>query len=142
MMPEGATRIHSHGYVQQKVNGRWEYEHRLVAARSLGRPLKPGEVVQHRNRNREDNRPENLVVHESISAHNAKEHAARRLVCDQCGRIFVTAAGYSQTKNGRHYPRRFCSRSCFVESLRGKPFSGIPGHRKGGIAREDERDAA
>ena len=132
MMPEGATRIHSDGYVQRKVNGRWEYEHRLVAVRTLGRPLKRGEVVHHRNRRRTDNRPENLVVHASTSAHNANEHAARELVCEQCGEVFTTAAGYFRVKNGKRYPRRFCRRSCFVESPRGKPFSGTPGHPKGG----------
>ncbi len=132
MMPEGATRIHSSGYIQRKLNGRWEYEHRLIASRTLGRPLMPGEVVHHRNRNRADNRPENLVVHENNAVHHATEHAARRLICEQCRESFRTKTYFIKLKNGKRYPRRFCSRPCFVESLRGKPFSGTPGHPKGG----------
>ena len=49
-----------HGYVQ---------EHRLIAAGTIGRLLRPGEVVHHINGNPADNSPENLMVLSSQSEH-------------------------------------------------------------------------
>ena len=40
----------------------YAYEHRLVAEAALGRPLAPGEVVHHRDHDKQNNHPDNLEV--------------------------------------------------------------------------------
>jgi len=55
------------GYGKFKDSG--EYVHREIAARTLNRPLKAGEVVHHKNGNKKDNRPSNLQVLPSQAAH-------------------------------------------------------------------------
>lgn len=49
------------------------FEHRFVMSEYLGRPLKPEEVVHHKNSNRLDNRIQNLELCVNQSAHMKME---------------------------------------------------------------------
>jgi hypothetical protein len=72
------------GYVSVKVtDNRWDVEHRLVMAQMMGRPLRKGETVHHRNGNRSDNRPENLELWSK--AHGAGQRVSERFQCPSCG---------------------------------------------------------
>lgn len=57
------------GKTYTKTYGR--HTHRRVAEEMLGRPLKPGEVVHHIDRNKRNNSPENLMVFASQAEHAA-----------------------------------------------------------------------
>ena len=55
--------------------------HRLAAARMIGRPLWPWEVVHHRNHDQDDNSHENLEIFPSNVAHKLAEHGKLLLGC-------------------------------------------------------------
>lgn len=55
----------------------WQYEHRLVVERAIGRYLSSDEQVDHINQVKDDNRSENLQVL-SASVHSSKTYADRR----------------------------------------------------------------
>lgn len=62
---------------QNSSRGDYIPEHRLVAARMMGRPLTSDEHVHHMNGKKDDNRPENLEVH------SASEHRRTHVEVDR-----------------------------------------------------------
>lgn len=63
----GYTVVRADG--QEKTYDGFVYEHRLVAERKIGRPLKPGEVVHHIDHVRSNNDPNNLIIFASDEDH-------------------------------------------------------------------------
>lgn len=61
--------INGRGYRIVYFNGRKVLEHIAVAESVLGKKLPQGAEVHHVNRNRLDNRPENLVICPDVSYH-------------------------------------------------------------------------
>lgn len=88
-MWKGGRTTASNGYVLIRVGKNhhladcrgYAYEHRLVAEVMLGRPLKPNEIVHHKNQQKDDNRPENIEVMRSVADHafvHRKKESLRR----------------------------------------------------------------
>ena len=60
-------RDNGEGRTYRKYLGR--HEHRVIAERKLGRPLKKGEIVHHIDSNYRNNDPDNLMVLSSQAEH-------------------------------------------------------------------------
>lgn len=75
------TYIDSNGYRRFANSGK--QVSRWMAGKNLGRPLKAGEVVHHKDRNKQNNKPDNLHVfknqaeHDKIHRQDAKKYGKR-----------------------------------------------------------------
>ncbi len=99
-------------------------EHRVIAAKILGRPLTRKEVVHHKNGDGRDNRPENLEVmtcQKHCELHNQKH--PRIKTCETCGKEYEP----HPTKRARS---KTCSRPCFkaLASKNAIRLAASPGH--------------
>ncbi|HKR57166.1 MAG TPA: HNH endonuclease, partial [Gemmatimonadales bacterium] len=70
---DGYVLLWTPGHPHPRKHTQYVLEHRLVMESLLGRYLRPSEVVHHRNKQRGDNRPENLQLFGSNAEHLREE---------------------------------------------------------------------
>lgn len=79
--PYGYVLIWQPDYPSPAAMKGWAYEHRVIASKVVGRPLRSDEQVDHINRDKQDNRPENLQVLDGFAhaAKTANDHRQDRI---------------------------------------------------------------
>jgi len=126
---DGYVELYRPGHPNAKKHTRYMLEHRLVMEEKLGRFLKDGEVVHHKNGVKTDNRPENLELFQSNALHLASTLKGKTPNWSEEGKRKIADA----QKKGGAVPhsaelRRFHRYQCLVRSaiqkalrLRGAP---------------------
>ena len=124
--PEHAI-VHSAGYLlawapehPRASRGR-VLEHILVAERVLGRSLQDDEQVHHRDRNKKNNDPDNLLVltasqHTRLHALESSVQSTRvEIECRECG-IRFEVKRYQASSDNPQSRRKYCSLKCRYQS--------------------------
>jgi len=122
-MNNGYVELLARGSGGERKSG-WIYEHRLVASQAIGRPLTDEEVVHHKDENRQNNDPENLMVFATSSDHT-RFHRTGVAVLREDG-IYVSP-GIPRTKSGKPITgscimcgepchNKYCSLACAAEA--------------------------
>jgi hypothetical protein len=122
--PEEKT-FHSSGYVlvwapdhpRATATNKRVLEHVLIAEKMLGRYLRDGEQVHHRDHDKTNNDPSNLVVltaseHAALHAKEAQVQSTRvEIQCQECGKAFK-AKRYQVAAEDPQSRRKYCSLGC------------------------------
>jgi hypothetical protein len=77
--------VDGHGYPWVRVDGVVRAEHRVVMEKKLGRSLKKGESVHHKDGNRTNNDPDNLELW--VGAIRWGQRAVD-ITCPHCGQAY------------------------------------------------------
>ena len=80
--------IDKHGYANIRINGQFVAEHRFVMEQTLGRSLKKGESVHHKDGDRAKNYPDNLELW--VKPQQLAGQRASDLICPHCGKSYLS----------------------------------------------------
>lgn len=130
----GGRSVASNGYVLIRVDKDhpladvrgYAYEHRIVAEQIVGRPLRKGEQVHHRDGDKTNNAPENLEI--LTAAQHRYEHRSQ------------TPKSQALKKPGEINTQETCACGCGAQLQRfdgqGRPRRFIHGHNARGARRQ------